>query len=50
MKVAKISPFAIDYHSNRDREYSSFISNESIEKIVDEVPKILYATLKSLEV
>ena len=47
MKAAKISPFAIDYHSNRDREYSSFVSNESIEKIVDEVPKVLRATLKS---
>lgn len=47
MKAAKISPFAIDYHSDRDREYSSFVTNESIEEIVNEIPKVLYATLKS---
>lgn len=47
MKAAKISPFAIDYHSDRDREYSSFVSNNSIEEIVNEIPKVLYDTLKS---
>ncbi len=47
MKAAKISPFAIDYHSDRDREYSSFVSNKSIEEIVNEIPKVLYTTLKS---
>lgn len=47
MKAAKISPFATDYHSNRDREYSSFVSNKSIEKIVDIIPEILRATLKA---
>lgn len=47
MKAASISPFAINYHSNRDRKYSSFVSNKSIKKIVDEIPKILRVTLKS---
>lgn len=47
MKAAKISPFATDYHSNREREYPSFVNNNSIETIVDEVPKVLRATLIS---
>ncbi|MDE7176870.1 MAG: hypothetical protein K2O59_03570 [Lachnospiraceae bacterium] len=47
MKAAKISPFAFDYHSNRDRKYSSFVSNDGIDTIVDEIPKTLRAVLKS---
>ncbi|MBD5450785.1 MAG: hypothetical protein HDR28_11725 [Lachnospiraceae bacterium] len=47
MKAAKISPFATDYHSNREREYTSFVSNESIKEIVEVIPKILRDTLKS---
>lgn len=47
MKEAKISPFAMDYHSNREREFPSFVSNNSIEEIVDKIPEILRTTLKS---
>ena len=46
MKAARISPFAFDYHSNKDRKYHSFVSNSSIKQIVDEIPKVLRSTLK----
>lgn len=47
MMAARISPFALKYHSDRDRVYSSFVADKSIKRIVNEIPKVLRSVLKS---
>lgn len=49
MKAARVSPFALDYHSNREREFSSFVSNDSINQVVEVIPETLLSVLKSFK-
>lgn len=47
MKAARQSPFAIDFHSGRERKFPSVVSNEIVNNIVKLIPEILLFTLKS---
>lgn len=49
MKAARVSPFALDYQSNKRRDYSSVVSNDSITKVIEEIPKILFNTLRDFK-
>ena len=49
MKAARVSPFALDYHSNKDRQFPSFVSNTTITQIVDKIPEVLCSTLKDFK-
>lgn len=46
MKAARVSPFALDYHSKKDRKYTSFVSNATITSIVVKIPEVLGFTMK----
>ena len=49
MKAARVSPFALNYHSNKDRKFTSFVSNETITAIVIKIPEVLGSTMRSFK-
>ena len=46
MKAAAVSPFALNYNTKKDKEYSSVVSNETITSIVVRIPEVLGSVIK----
>lgn len=46
MKATKTSPFALDYPRRGDSEYETAVSNDTIDEIVELIPKVLLSVLK----
>ena len=49
MKAARVSPFALDYHSSIDKKFPNFVSNTTVTEIVDMIPEVLRSTMKSFK-